>query len=95
MNLYDMVTILQKKQEDIQKYAEQMGMTPEQYLAKAIDEYVNKRYTINEVVSTEGLNSRQALYYRFNNGLKKTQEVAGGTVFIKHVDLVDYKNKHK
>ena len=90
-----MVTILQKKQEDIQKYAEQMGMTSEEYLAKAIDEYINKRYTINEVVSTEGLNSRQALYYRFNNGLKKTQEVAGGTVFIKHVDLVDYKNKHK
>ena len=90
-----MVTILQKKQGAIAQYAEKMGMTPEQYIEKAIDEYVNKRYTINEVMETEGLNSRQALYYRFNNGLKKTQVVEGGTVFIKHVDLVDYKNKHK
>ena len=75
----------------IEQQARDLNMTPDRYVEEALANYAETlKYTVNQYAEKEGI-TRRAVFYRMDNGLKKTY--IDGYLFISHKDHIDYLRK--
>lgn len=93
MQLFEIAEFIKSKEDEIWENARALGLTPIEYLDKAIDDYVNKKHSVFELAKREGV-TRQAVYKWIKEYNLPTIEYSKST-YILEKDFVEWQQEQR